>query len=127
MPKKENNNPQHQCSFCKRNIIIHDQYDLPIYDPNTGFAICKECLKEIYHFLEANEKQESIVQEKDFAMSLEETIQKIKPHVIKQYLDEYIIEQDQAKKVLATAVYNHMLRIKMKYMSYFNHYIHLIL
>lgn len=117
MPKKENNNPQHQCSFCKRNIIIHDQYDLPIYDPNTGFAICKECLKEIYHFLEANEKQESIVQEKDFAMSLEETIQKIKPHVIKQYLDEYIIDQERAKKVLSVAIYNHYKRMKYNCLS----------
>lgn len=40
--------------------------------------------------------------------------QRANPSLIKDYLDEYIIEQDQAKKVLATAVYNHMLRIKMK-------------
>ena len=31
---------QHQCSFCKRVINVRDQYDLPIYDPNTGFANC---------------------------------------------------------------------------------------
>ena len=38
MPK---NPVKHQCSFCKRIIDVRDQYDMPIYDPNTGFAICK--------------------------------------------------------------------------------------
>lgn len=39
--KKNNNDLQHVCSFCKRNITIRSQYDMPIYDPQTGFAICK--------------------------------------------------------------------------------------
>ena len=46
---------QHQCSFCKRVITVRDQYDLPIYDPNTGFAICKNCVREINHFLDEHE------------------------------------------------------------------------
>lgn len=37
------------------------------------------------------------------------------PKVIKQYLDEYIIEQDPAKQILSTAIYNHMMRVKMKH------------
>ena len=35
-----------------------------------------------------------------------------KPHKIKEYLDEYIINQDRAKKILSVAVYNHYKRIK---------------
>ena len=43
MAKQE---PQHiQCSFCKRDITVHDQYDVPIYDPRSGFAICKSCIR----------------------------------------------------------------------------------
>lgn len=38
------------CSFCRKKVKVHDQYDMPIYDPNTGFAICKNCIKEIHHF-----------------------------------------------------------------------------
>ena len=37
------------CSFCRKKVKVHDQYDMPIYDPNTGFAICKNCIKEIHH------------------------------------------------------------------------------
>ena len=38
-----------------------------------------------------------------------------KPHVIKQFLDQYIINQDRAKKILSVAVYNHYKRMKYGY------------
>ena len=47
---------QHQCSFCKRVIDVRDQYDMPIYDPNTGFAICNSCIREINHFLDEHDR-----------------------------------------------------------------------
>ena len=113
-----NNEPiQHQCSFCKRVITIHDQYDMPIYDPQTGFAICKNCVKEINHFIEENEASKASEEKKGFAETLDDTLQQNKPHIIKQYLDEYIINQERAKKILSVAVYNHYKRMKYGYLN----------
>lgn len=106
---------QHQCSFCKRIIKVHDQYDMPIYDPHTGFAICKNCIKEIYRFIEEHDASEATSETKDFANQLNDILSKSKPHIIKDYLDQYIINQDRAKKILAVAVYNHYKRMKYGY------------
>ncbi|MBR4616130.1 MAG: ATP-dependent Clp protease ATP-binding subunit ClpX, partial [Kiritimatiellae bacterium] len=103
---------QHVCSFCKRLITIRDQYDLPILDPQSGFAICKSCIKDIYRFLEEHDQSIEKKHKKNFAASLDAALEKNKPHVIKEYLDQYIIEQDRAKKILAVAVYNHYKRMK---------------
>jgi len=106
---------KHQCSFCKRMVTVHNQYDLPIYDPATGFAICRNCIREINHFLDEHD-QETVHEEKlDFARQLDEILAKNKPHVIKAFLDKYIINQDRAKKILSVAVYNHYKRMKYAY------------
>jgi ATP-dependent Clp protease ATP-binding subunit ClpX len=103
---------QHQCSFCKRTITIHDQYDLPIYDPQTGFAICNSCIRKIHGFITENDAQKIQAAQTAFAGELGDIIHKNKPHIIKNYLDEYIINQDRAKKILAVAIYNHYKRMK---------------
>ena len=103
---------QHQCSFCKRVINVKDQYDMPIYDPSTGFAICKNCIREINHFIDEHESEAAEQKKTDFADQLDGILAKNKPHIIKEYLDEYIINQDRAKKILSVAVYNHYKRMK---------------
>ncbi|MFC2638628.1 MAG: ATP-dependent Clp protease ATP-binding subunit ClpX [Mitsuokella sp.] len=103
---------QLQCSFCKRVVAVRDQYDMPIYDPNTGFAICSHCIREINHFLDEHETAAAETKQRDFAVQLDEILEKNKPHIIKRYLDEYIINQDHAKKILSVAVYNHYKRMK---------------
>ena len=109
MPK----NPiKHQCSFCKRIIDVRDQYDMPIYDPNTGFAICKDCVREINRFLDEHDASVSSEERTSFRMQLDDVLEKTRPHLIKEYLDSYIIKQDRAKKILAVAVYNHYKRMK---------------
>ena len=115
MPEKKG--IQHQCSFCKRVIDVHDQYDMPIFDPNTGFAICKNCVREINRFLDEHDAAAAKSEKKAFADQLDEMLEKNKPHIIKQYLDEYIINQDRAKKVLSVAVYNHYKRMKYGYQN----------
>ena len=102
----------HQCSFCKRTINVRDQYDMPIYDPSTGFAICKNCIREINHFLDEHDAAAQQEEHHEFASQLDDILAKNKPHIIKQYLDEYIINQDRAKKILSVAVYNHYKRMK---------------
>ena len=108
---------KHTCSFCKRKVTVHDQYDMPIFDPNTGFAICKDCVKDIYNFIEEHEAASVEKEKLDFAGQLDEILKKNKPHIIKAYLDEYIINQDRAKKILSVAVYNHYKRMKYGYMN----------
>ena len=90
---------------------------MPIFDPNTGFAICKTCVKDIYHVLEEHDAAEAEAEHKGFADELEDILTKNKPHIIKDYLDQYIVNQDHAKKVLSVAVYNHYKRMKYGYMN----------
>ena len=94
-----------KCSFCGK---TQEQVKKLIAGPDV--YICDECVElcnEILdeEFLENKGKtEESEIKETD--------ITKVpKPHEIKAYLDEYIIGQDDAKKVLAVAVYNHYKRI----------------
>lgn len=110
MPK--NNSFKQPCSFCGRTITVKDQYDMPIFDPHTGFAICRDCVKQIYHFIEDHEDAQKANSAKAITDSLDDVLEKNKPHLIKEFLDRYIIEQEHAKKVLSVAVYNHYKRMK---------------
>ena len=112
MPK---NPVKHQCTFCKRIIDVRDQYDMPIYDPNTGFAICKDCVREINRYLDEHDASVSSEERTTFRKELCDVLEKTRPHLIKEYLDTYIINQDRAKKILAVAVYNHYKRMKYGY------------
>ncbi len=112
MPK---NPVKHQCTFCKRIIDVRDQYDMPIYDPNTGFAICKDCVREINRYLDEHDASVSSEERTTFRKELSDVLEKTRPHLIKEYLDTYIINQDRAKKILAVAVYNHYKRMKYGY------------
>ena len=112
MPK---NPVKHQCTFCKRIIDVRDQYDMPIYDPNTGFAICKDCVREINRYLDEHDASVSSEERTKFRKELGDVLEKTRPHLIKEYLDTYIINQDRAKKILAVAVYNHYKRMKYGY------------
>ncbi|MBO6177574.1 MAG: ATP-dependent Clp protease ATP-binding subunit ClpX [Selenomonadaceae bacterium] len=111
------------CCSCHQMVPTEPQYNIPIYEETSGLAICRSCLKEIYHAIEnlAAESGEpdaeaEIVQTSknsaSKAFDLDSMLANNKPHKIKEYLDEYIINQDRAKKILSVAVYNHYKRIK---------------
>ena len=104
--------PTIQCTFCKRRVVVHSQYDLPVYDPRSGFALCSKCVVDLYHAIEAHESEKQQEAAVEAAGNLDEEMAKIKPHMIKEYLDQYIINQDRAKKILSVAVYNHYKRMK---------------
>ena len=104
MPKHDDS--RLKCSFCGKS---QDQVKKLIAGPEV--YICDECVElcnEILdeEFLDGKDKEG---EEKD-KKSDEKPIPK--PHEIKAYLDEYIIGQDDAKKVLSVAVYNHYKRLK---------------
>lgn len=87
------------CSFCGKN----EEEVLTLYsnDDMTAF-ICDECITQREGYLESGDEEE-----KRFDYTL------LKPKEIKAKLDEYIIGQESAKKVLSVAVYNHFKRINM--------------
>lgn len=105
MPK---NDDKLKCSFCGK---TQDQVKKLIAGPEV--YICDECVElcnEILdeEFFEAKEKDSAA--EGEAPEKAEKPIPK--PHEIKEYLDQYIVGQDDAKKVLSVAVYNHYKRLK---------------
>jgi len=87
------------CSFCGRSS---SQTDAFIEGPNSVF-ICPECVDLCHNIIQQNRKRIS-----RSALSLEEMP---KPKEIKQYLDQYVISQEHAKKYLSVAVHNHYKRL----------------
>ena len=102
----------YHCSICGRLVRLHRQADMPVLDPNTGFGICRNCVKNIYNFVKDDEARQARSNKKGFNNALGDLLAKNKPHVIKAYLDEFIIMQERAKKILSVAVYNHYKRMK---------------
>ncbi len=94
-----------RCSFCGKG---QDQVNKLIAGPN-GAYICDECIEICNEILEEDMFRGEDVEEEENRPGME--INLLKPAEIKEYLDEYVIGQEQAKKVLSVAVYNHYKRI----------------
>lgn len=93
------NDSRVRCSFCGK---TEDQVRKMIAGPGGAF-ICDECVDIC---------QEIIAEELgDVSVSGSDEINLMKPREIKTFLDEYVIGQDAAKRVLAVAVYNHYKRV----------------
>ena len=91
-----------RCSFCNK---TQDQVKKLISGPN-GIYICDQCVSICSDILD-----EEFEEEDDGNPAEDMEINLLKPKEIKEFLDDYVIEQDEAKKVLAVAVYNHYKRI----------------
>ena len=107
MPKKKNTGYDIFCSFCGR---YKDEVNKIIAGPN-GIFICDECIDTcnriiLEDIMESDDKHEEIK-----AKVIENT-EIPSPEQINKILDEYVIGQKEAKKVLSVAVYNHYKRIK---------------
>lgn len=106
MPKHDDD--KLKCSFCGK---TQDQVKKLIAGPEV--YICDECVELCNEILD-----EEFFDQKDKEGSADgENPEKAekpipKPHEIKEYLDQYIVGQDDAKKVLSVAVYNHYKRLK---------------
>lgn len=95
---RNKNEPTPVCSFCGRS---GDEVEKLIAGP--GVYICNECIEVCSNILKEELKADK-----------KKSLPKIKlptPVEIKEYMDQYVIEQDDAKMALAVAVYNHYKRI----------------
>ncbi len=92
-----------RCSFCGKN---QDQVRKLIAGSNNVF-ICDECIELCSEILE----EEFADAQDEEELSAFSDINLMKPKEIKAFLDEYVIGQEEAKKVLAVAVYNHYKRV----------------
>jgi len=87
------------CNFCGRS---GDEVERLIAGP--GVFICNECIEVCRNILEEEMKTSKKKRLPDFELPT--------PEKIKEYMDQYVIEQDDAKVALAVAVYNHYKRIR---------------
>jgi len=95
-------NPLH-CSFCGRS-----RDEVKILIAGQEGHICENCVEHAREIIE----QELVIRDEKTASSFKLTVKK--PVEIKKFLDEYVIGQEEAKKVLAVAVYNHYKRLQQK-------------
>ncbi len=89
-----------KCSFCQRG---KDQVSVLI-EADGGINICDECSDLVTSVVKDERKK---IAQSNLSSSRDVT----SPRDMKQFLDEYIIEQDEAKKTLAIAIYNHYKRL----------------
>ena len=90
-----------RCSFCGKS---QDEVDRIIAGP--GVYICNECVRVC-----ANIVEDDLYEDTEMTYTLAENEELPNPEQIKEILDTYVIGQDEAKKTLAVAVYNHYKRI----------------
>ena len=97
---------QLHCSFCGR-----QKDEVGILIAGQESHICEECVE---HAQEIVTQELGILDEKKKEKNSNKKLTVRKPKEIKSFLDQYIIGQDDAKKILAVAVYNHYKRIVQK-------------
>ena len=95
----KNSEDKVRCSFCNK---TQDQVRKLIAGPN-GAYICDECVDICSEIIE--EEFQDHPEPDEFEINL------LKPQEIKEFLDDYVIGQDEAKKALSVAVYNHYKRV----------------
>ena len=95
----KNSDDKVRCSFCNK---PQDQVRKLIAGP-AGVYICDECVDICADIIEEEYEEEPETEEMEINL--------LKPAEIKKFLDDYVIGQEEAKKVLAVSVYNHYKRV----------------
>jgi len=90
-----------KCSFCGR-----DKKDVQILIAGMEGHICENCIEQAHAIID-----EEFKKNKNFDLT---AVELKKPKEIKDFLDQYVIGQDDAKKVLSVAVYNHYKRLNQR-------------
>ena len=95
----KNSDDKVRCSFCNK---TQDQVRKLIAGP-SGVYICDECVDICADIIEEEYEEEPVMEEMEINL--------LKPVEIKKFLDDYVIGQEDAKKVLSVSVYNHYKRV----------------
>ena len=96
--------PQKKCSFCGRS-----EKEVKLLITGLDGYICEDCAQQAYKIV----TQTGALADEENTGSVAFKVKEVpKPKEIKQYLDEYIIGQDEAKRYLSVAVYNHYKRLQ---------------
>lgn len=96
----------HKCSFCGRS-----EKDVKMLLTGLNGYICEDCAEQAYLIVKENLGAGTKSKGKDALWDLKKLP---KPHDIKEYLDQYVIGQDDAKRYLSVSVYNHYKRLAQK-------------
>src|SRR5437762_9098455 len=96
------NQKEIRCSFCGR-----DKSETYVLIAGITGHICDQCIQQAQNIL--SDEMQSKLKNK-----VTNGLNQLKPIEIKKFLDQYVIGQDDAKKVLSVAVYNHYKRISSK-------------
>jgi ATP-dependent Clp protease ATP-binding subunit ClpX len=95
MPNKEK---MDKCSFCGR-----EKKEVNLLIAGIDGHICDRCAEQAHSII-----QEEIKKDSTFTL---EDIKLLKPKEVKEFLDQYVIGQDEAKRIIAVSVYNHYKRL----------------
>ena len=87
------------CSFCGRK-----KKDVDLMVSGIHAHICNHCIDQAFQILKEEKKTKEAGDKPSFSL--------IKPKEMKAYLDQYVVGQDDAKKVISVAVYNHYKRLR---------------
>ncbi len=96
-----------KCSFCGK----PKKETRKLVAGPPGIYICDECISICSDIIEDDFEETDL---KGHELQSEEDIRLLKPRQIKEFLDDYVIGQDEAKKALSVAVYNHYKRVTSK-------------
>ncbi len=107
MSKRKGDAGLDSCSFCGRHS---GQVDRLIQGP-PGVYICNECV-DVCSTLIRDQKGERKSSMKDGVPAAKASVKLASPQEIKAHLDQYIIGQERAKRVISVAVYNHYKRLR---------------
>jgi ATP-dependent Clp protease ATP-binding subunit ClpX len=93
-----------QCNFCGRS-----ERDVRLMISGLNGYICEDCAQQAYQIVQENLAE---TQAKNDLRGPKGKLKVPKPREIKEYLDQYVIGQDEAKRYLSVAVYNHYKRLQ---------------
>ena len=100
-------NSKRKCSFCGRS-----ENEVPMLLTGVNGYICSDCVQNAYKMLEEFLPDEVLGNAKQKGQAKRINLKDVpKPKDIKEYLDQYIIGQDDAKRFMSVAVYNHYKRL----------------
>ena len=99
----DQNTEDHNCSFCSKN-----KDDVARLIAGPGVYICSECVDSCFRLIQEQNVQEKTDRYQDWNYT---------PNQINDFLNQYVIGQSPAKKVLSVAVYNHYKRLQTNFIS----------